>query len=370
MKKREIKFRSLSNNYSVIIGNNILGYLNKRIKLLCPKTKKVAVIFDKNVPQKFRTILKKELKNYHLIFFSFNSSEKSKNFNTINFFLNKLVINSFNRSDLLIGLGGGITGDVVGFVASIFKRGLNFINIPTTLLAQVDAAIGGKTGVNSNFGKNLIGSFYQPKLVLNDSAFLDSLSKKEMICGYAEILKHSIINDRNFFNWLKRKTHSILNKKKNDLEYAIKKSCEIKMMFVNKDVHEKGLRMALNFGHTFAHAIEVRNDYSKNITHGEAVLSGMILAIKLSLIKKICKRKILNEVEDLYKKNKLDYTIKNFRSEKSIKNLIPFIKNDKKNDDEKINFILLKSIGKTTKPNSQKISISNIKKYAKTMSLY
>ena len=113
MKKREIKFRSLSNNYSVIIGNNILGYLNKRIKLLCPKTKKVAVIFDKNVPQKFRTILKKELKNYHLIFFSFNSSEKSKNFNTINFFLNKLVINSFNRSDLLIGLGGGITGDVV-----------------------------------------------------------------------------------------------------------------------------------------------------------------------------------------------------------------------------------------------------------------
>ena len=142
------------------------------------------------------------------------------------------------------------------------------------------------------------------------------------------------------------------------------------MMFVNKDVHEKGLRMTLNFGHTFAHAIEVRNDYSKNITHGEAVLSGMILAIKLSLIKKICKRKILNEVEDLYKKNKLDYTIKNFRSEKSIKNLIPFIKNDKKNDDEKINFILLKSIGKTTKPNSQKISVSKIKKYAKTMSLY
>ena len=141
-------------------------------------------------------------------------------------------------------------------------------------------------------------------------------------------------------------------------------------MFVNKDVHEKGLRMTLNFGHTFAHAIEVRNDYSKNITHGEAVLSGMILAIKLSLIKKICKRKILNEVEDLYKKNKLDYTIKNFRSEKSIKNLIPFIKNDKKNDDEKINFILLKSIGKTTKPNSQKISVSKIKKYAKTMSLY
>ena len=370
MKKNEIKFKSLTNNYSIIIGNNILGYLNERIKLLCPKTKKIAVIFDRNVPQKFRTTLKKKLKNYQLLFFTFNSSEKSKNFNTVNFFLKKLLSNNFNRSDLLISLGGGVTGDVVGFVASIYKRGLNFINVPTTLLAQVDAAIGGKTGVNSKFGKNLIGSFYQPKLVLNDSAFLDSLSKKEMICGYAEILKHSIINDKNFFNWLKRKTHSILNKTRSDLEYAIKKSCEIKMMFASKDVNEKDLRMTLNFGHTFAHAIEVKNDYSKNITHGEAVLSGMILAIKLSLTKKICKRKILNEVEDLYKKNKLDYTIKNFRSEQSIKNLIPFIKNDKKNDDEKINFILLKSIGKTTKPNSQKISISNIKKYARAMSLY
>lgn len=370
MKKREIKFKSSSDNYSIIIGNNILSYLSKRIKLLCPKTKKIAIIFDNNVPQKFRGILKKKLKSYHIIFFSFNSNEKSKNINTINFFLNKLLSNNFNRSDLLISLGGGVTGDVVGFVSSIYKRGLNFINIPTTLLAQVDAAIGGKTGVNSNFGKNLIGSFYQPKLVINDLAFLDSLSKKEMICGYAEILKHSIIKDKKFFYWLKKKTNSILNKKKNDLEYAIKRSCEIKMNFASKDVNEKGLRMLLNFGHTFAHAIEVKNNYSNNVTHGEAVLSGMILAIKLSIIKKICKKEILKEVEDLYKKNNLDYTIRNYKSVKSINNLIPFIKNDKKNDDEKINFVLLKSIGKTTKPNSQKISISNLKKYARTMPLY
>ena len=116
-----------------------------------------------------------------------------------------MLIKNFNRSDLLIGVGGGITGDVVGFVASIFKRGINFINIPTTLLAQVDAAIGGKTGVNSNYGKNLIGAFYQPKLVLSDTSFIKSLSKKEIICGYAEILKHSIIKDKNFFNWLRKK---------------------------------------------------------------------------------------------------------------------------------------------------------------------
>ncbi len=370
MRKKEIKFKTLSDNYSIIIGSNILGLLKERIRSLCPKTKKIAIVLDKNVPSKFKENLKKKLNSYDLTFFRYDPSEKSKNLNTVNFFLNKLLANNFNRSDLLIAVGGGVTGDVAGFIASIFKRGMNFINIPTTLLAQVDSAIGGKTGVNSKFGKNLIGSFYQPKLVLNDTTFLDSLPKKEMICGYAEILKHSIINDRKFFNWLKKKTNSILIKKRKDLEYAIKRSCEIKMLFVSKDVNEKGLRMSLNFGHTFAHAIEVRNNYSKNITHGEAVLSGMILAIKLSIIRKICNNDILKEVKEIYKKNKLYFTIEKFTSERSVNNLIPFLKNDKKNDDDKINFILLKKIGKTTKPNTQKISINNIKTYSKIMSLY
>ena len=147
-------------------------------------------------------------------------------------------------------MGGGITGDVSGFVASIFKRGLNFINIPTTLLAQVDSSIGGKTGVNSKRGKNLIGSFFQPKLVISDTAFLKSLPKKEMVCGYAEILKHSIIKDKNFFNWLKSNTKFLLSKEKSKLIYAIKKSCEIIKYFVNKDVNERILRMKLNFCHT------------------------------------------------------------------------------------------------------------------------
>ena len=136
----------------------------------------------------------------------FSANEKNKSLKTINHYLRKLLSKNFNRSDLIIGVGGGITGDVVGFVASIFKRGINFINIPTTLLAQVDSSIGGKTGVNSNYGKNLIGSFYQPKLVISDTLFIDPLPKKEMICGYAEILKHSIIKDQKFFNWLEKNT--------------------------------------------------------------------------------------------------------------------------------------------------------------------
>ena len=150
--------------------------------------------------------------------------------------------------------------------------------------------------------------------------------------------------------------------------YAIKKSCNIKLYFVNRDVNEKDLRMVLNFGHTFAHAIEVKNNFSKRLTHGEAVLSGMILATKLSIIKNICNKNILEQIVKLYKQNGLSYTMQKYKSQKSIIDLIPYIKNDKKNNDEKINFILLRKIGKTTNPNKFKISVKNLKKYSKTIS--
>jgi 3-dehydroquinate synthase len=370
MKSQEIKFNNLNQNYSILIGNNVIGLLPKKIKGICPKTKKIALIIDTKIPNKFKKIIKNKLKNYDLLILPFSSSEKNKSLQKVNFYLNKILSNNFNRSDLIIGFGGGITGDVAGFVASIFKRGINFINIPTTLLAQVDSAIGGKTGVNSNQGKNLIGSFYQPKLVISDTSFLSSLPKKEMICGYAEILKHSIIKDKKFFDWLKKNTKKVLLKKPKELTYAIKKSCQIKMYFVNRDVNEKNLRMILNFGHTFAHAIEVKNNFSKKITHGEAVLSGMILASKLSLIKKVCSFKIVDEIKQIYNTNNLDYTYKKYSNQNEIKSLIPYLKNDKKNNDNNINFILLKKIGNTTLPNKHKISLTNLKKLSKSIALY
>ena len=268
-----------------------------------------------------------------------------------------MLAKNFNRSDLIIGIGGGITGDLTGFVASIFKRGINFISIPTTLLSQVDAAVGGKTAINSKFGKNLIGSFSQPKLVISDISFLKSLPRKEMVCGYAEILKHAVINDKNFFDWLKLNSSYIFSHDSKKLIFAIQKSCKIKLFFVNKDVDEKDLRMILNFGHTFAHAIEVKNNYSKNTTHGEAVLAGMVLATRISVMKKICSKKNLHDLLSIYKDNNLIYTIKKYSNPKEIASLIPYLKNDKKNNDEKINFILLKKIGKTTLPNKYKISL-------------
>ena len=223
MKNQEIKFKDKNCNYSIIIGKNAINVLPNKIKLLCPKTKNIALIIDKRVPIKFQKTLKKKLKSYNLLFLKFKASEKNKSLVTVNKYLKILLSKNFNRADLVISVGGGITGDVVGFIASIFKRGINFINIPTTLLAQVDSAIGGKTGINSSYGKNLVGSFYQPKLVISDTSFIYSLPKKEMICGYAEILKHSIIKDKSFFYWLKKNTKQILSKKNEQLAVLLKK---------------------------------------------------------------------------------------------------------------------------------------------------
>lgn len=370
MKSQEIKFKNLENKYSVLIGNNTLKALSKKIKLVCPKVKKIAIIFDSQIPSKFKKEISKNLKSYHLLSYNFKSSEKVKSLKSASFFLSELMSKNLSRSDLLIGVGGGITGDLTGFVASIFKRGMNFISIPTTLLSQVDAAVGGKTGVNSKYGKNLIGSFSQPKLVIIDTNFLKSLKKKEMISGYAEILKHAVINDKKFFNWLKINSKKIFLKSSNELIYAIKKSCRIKLSYVNEDTNERNLRMILNFGHTFAHAIEIKNNYSKNISHGEAVLSGMILATKLSVIKKVCKRKTLDDLVKIYISNNLGYTFEKYKKVKEINSLIPYLKNDKKNNDEKINFILLNKIGKTTKPNEHKISLGQLKKDVKLFIQY
>ena len=370
MKNQEIKFQNKSEKYSIFIGENSINLLPNKIKTLCPETRKIGVIVDKKIPSNYKKRLKKKLKGYEVTFLPFLANEKNKSLTKAYSLLNILLSKNLNRSDLIIGFGGGITGDVASFVASIFKRGINYINVPTTLLAQVDSSIGGKTGVNSSHGKNLVGSFYQPKLVLIDTTFLNSLPKKEMICGYAEILKHSIIKDKNFFNWLEKNTDSILNKNKKKIIYAIKKSCQIKMHFVSRDVKEKNMRMILNFGHTFAHAIEAKNKYSKKITHGEAVLTGMILAIKLSILKKRCSFKVLERILKIYHENNLAYILKNISNDKWIKSLIPYLKNDKKNNDENINFLLLTKIGKTELPNKFKISTLNLKKYSKTIAQY
>ena len=202
----------------------------------------------------------------------------------------------------MISIGGGITGDISGLAASLFKRGLKFINIPTTLLSQVDSSIGGKTGVNTKQGKNLIGTFYQPNLVISDIQFLKTLPKREIICGYGEILKHSLIANKNFYNFLNKNSSKIFNLSSPFIEKAILESCKIKKSVVQKDEKENGLRKILNFGHTFAHAYEASLGYSKKLNHGEAVILGMRSALNFSLKNNLLKKEdhisIINHISN------------------------------------------------------------------------
>ena len=278
------------------------------------------------------------------ILFSFNASEKNKNFKYINSIIEILLANNFTRNDVIICLGGGIAGDVSGFAASIFKRGLKFVNIPSTLLSQVDSSIGGKTGVNNKFGKNLIGSFYQPDLVISDLKLLNSLPRREIICGYAEIFKHSLIKNKNLFFYLNKNLQDILQLKKKFIEKAILESCKIKKQIVEQDEKENDLRKSLNLGHTFGHSYEATLNYSRKLNHGEAVLYGILSATKLSKKLKILNDKdyqlILSHLYSLDFKNLSKY----FKI-KDLSRIVNFMLSDKKNISKKINFITLRKIG-------------------------
>ena len=359
--------RLKAKDYSIIIGKNSIFTLSSEIKNHCPKCKKVAIFIDKKIPKKFLFKIKKSLKKYEVFVFLVSSSEKVKNFNEVNLLINKLLNLNFNRSDLIIGAGGGIIGDMAGFISSIYKRGINFINLPSTLLAQVDSCIGGKTGVNSKYGKNLIGSFYNPKVVISDTNFLQSLPRREIICGYAEILKHAIIYDKVFFNFLKKNTKSILLLKNKVLTRSINKSCKIKLRFTERDFKEKGLRMTLNFGHTFGHALEIQNKYSKKLNHGEAVLIGMFIATKISKSKNLCSENTYKEIESLYNNSDLLKNLRKYFKKDEILKSVKFMKNDKKKDDDKVSFIFLKNIGKTTAPGKHKYKIDQIESLVKKL---
>ena len=331
--------------YPIFIGNDILNKLKTILKENFINFNQCLIIADKNVPKKLIDKVLKSLPKKKISFYYFNSSEKNKNQKSIDNILSILLNKNFNRNDCLIYVGGGITGDVSGFAASIFKRGLKFINIPTTLLSQVDSSIGGKTGINNKYGKNLIGAFYQPSLVISDIIFLKSLPKREIVCGYGEILKHAIISDRKFFTFLDINGSQILKLKSPLIEKAIFKSCSIKKKVVETDEREMGIRKILNFGHTFAHAYEAALGYSKKLNHGEAVILGIKTAAKFSLSNKILNNKEFNLIESHLDKLNLPKNINKFFSMKSLNKILFFMKKDKKNNTDKINLVLLKKIG-------------------------
>ena len=364
MKPIKLKINTKTQKYSIVIGSNLGSNVSKILRENSINFKQCLLVIDKNISKHFISKIKKSLNKKKLYIHFFKANEMNKNFNSANKILDILLNKNFSREDCVISIGGGITGDVSGFAASLFKRGLKFINIPTTLLSQVDSSIGGKTGVNTKYGKNLIGSFYQPNLVISDVQFLKTLPKRELICGYGEILKHSLISDRRFFLWLNSNAKKIIfNRDKKALKYAIYKSCKIKSYIIKKDEKEKNLRMILNFGHTFAHGFEGAKKFSKILNHGEAVLLGMFIASELSYKKNLLSLKDLLLIKKHYINLKLLMNIKKIFKRKEIKKIVSFMKKDKKNIDTKINLILLKSIGKTTDPRKIKLSSNEIRRF-------
>ena len=345
MKPIKLKINTKTQEYPIIIGSNLISSISKLAKKNSLNFKKCLLIIDKNIPKKIISKIRKSLIKKKLYIYFFKASEINKNQNSVNNILEILLKKNFSREDCLISIGGGITGDISSFAASLFKRGLKFINIPTTLLSQVDSSIGGKTGVNTKYGKNLIGTFYQPNLVISDIQFLKTLPKREVVCGYAEILKHSLIADKNFFNFLNKNSNKIFKLSSPFIEKAIYKSCKIKKNVVEKDEREEGLRKILNFGHTFAHAYEASLGYSKKLNHGEAVILGMKTALNFSLKNRLLtKNEYHSIINHIYKSN-LPSTINKFFKIKDLNRILSFMMKDKKNNLNKINLVLLKKIG-------------------------
>ena len=362
MKKNKILVNTNNGSYPILIGMGLINNLKKILNSYSIKSSKYLVIFDKNIPKKYIKIIKKNMQK-KTIFVKFSSSEKNKNQKSVNSILNILLKNNFNRNDCVISIGGGIIGDVSAFASSIFKRGIKFINIPTTLLAQVDSSIGGKTGINTKFGKNLIGSFYQPNLVISDINFLNSLPRREIICGYGEILKHSVIANKKFFTFLSKNIFKIIKLKKNYIQKSIYESCLIKKKIVEKDEKEKNLRKLLNFGHTFAHAYEATLGYSKKLNHGEAVILGIISACQFSYKKKILNKTEYKLIQNHVVKLNRSLNLNKFFIKKDTNKIIKFMMADKKNINKKINLVVLKKIGKADFKNFYKVS--EIKKFIK-----
>jgi 3-dehydroquinate synthase len=345
MKPIKLKINTETESYPIIIGSNLVSKFSNLININSIKFEKSLLLVDKNIPKRMLSQIKRSLRNKKIFIKFLIANEKNKNQKNINIITEFLLKKNFSRQDCLISIGGGITGDIGGFAASIYKRGIQFINIPTTLLSQVDSSIGGKTGINTIYGKNLIGSFYQPKLVVSDINFLKSLPKREIICGYGEILKHSLILNKKFYIFLNKNFSKVLNLKSPYIEKAIYESCKIKKIVVQKDEKEKNLRKVLNFGHTFAHAYEASLGYSKKLNHGEAVLLGINTAIKFSNKNKCLNQKDYHSIINHFKNSKLPSNIKSLFNKNDAKKILSYMMKDKKNNSNQINLILLKKIG-------------------------
>ena len=267
--------------YDILAGHGALSELGPRLSVML-KRPRAYVLTDETVKQYHAPKLEAAVSGagVKLTWMALPPGEQTKTFAQLGNVLDWLLAGGADRGDVLIAFGGGVIGDMGGLAASLMKRGMGFVQVPTTLLAQVDSSVGGKTAVNTPRGKNLVGAFYQPRLVIADTGLLATLPERELKAGYAEILKYGLINDAPFFDWLAKEGHKVLALEPDAVRHAVARSCAAKAAIVAEDETETGVRQLLNLGHTFGHALEAANAYGPDLLHGEAVALGMSLAFR------------------------------------------------------------------------------------------
>jgi 3-dehydroquinate synthase len=304
--------------------------------------RKIAIITDSNVKPLYSDNIKDALKDVSnkIFVYEIPAGEENKNLSQINEIYRFLIENHFDRHDLLIALGGGVVGDMTGFTAATYLRGIAYVQIPTTLLSQTDSSIGGKTGVDYEGYKNMVGAFYMPRLVYTNISTLNTLSDRQFASGFAEVMKHGLIKDQNFYTWLIENMYEISDKEPEVLMEMVMHSCEIKKAVVEKDPTEKGDRALLNFGHTLGHAIEKAKNFE--LFHGECVALGCVAAAFISWKKELISMEEYYEIRDMFVPFNLPISIEDVDADEVIK----LTKSDKKADSNKVKFVLLKGIGK------------------------
>src|SRR5436309_1336140 len=268
--------------YDIVIGRGVLAQLGSRVAALRPGAR-AAIVTDEYVATHWlrrteASLLDAGIATSRIVI---DEGEVSKSYEGVEFVCEELIAAKIERNDLVVALGGGVVGDLAGFAAAILRRGVDFVQVPTSLLAQVDSSVGGKTGINSPQGKNLVGAFHQPVLVVADTAVLDTLSPRQFRAGYAEVAKYGLLGDEAFFTWLET-NHADIFKGGSAREHAIATCCRAKAAIVSRDERENGERALLNLGHTFGHALEAATGFSDRLFHGEGVSVGMVLAAEFS----------------------------------------------------------------------------------------
>lgn len=315
--------------------------LPEQLEALALSAKKVCIVTDNTVGPLFATDVEQVLAKVFDVttIFSFSAGEQHKTLDTVRSLYTHLIENQFGRKDILIALGGGVVGDLTGFAAATYLRGVDFIQIPTTTLSQVDSSIGGKTGVDFDQFKNMVGAFHQPRLVYMNLSVLQTLPDEQFCCGIAEMLKSGLIKDSNYFKWMADSSDAVLKRQPDVLLPMIQKSCEIKKFVVENDPTEQGERALLNLGHTIGHAIEKLMDFQ--LFHGQCVALGTVAAAYLSYKRGYLSIDDLQTIEVTHQRYQLPIRIKGLQAN----NILATTKSDKKMEQGKIKFILLSSIG-------------------------